>query len=63
MKVTKIIGDLGVALSDEEFERRKVEYDSDTMYVECFLDNGTICLVPINNWETANEQVGEFYNG
>ena len=31
MKVTKIIGDLGVALSDEEFERRKVEYDSDTM--------------------------------
>lgn len=63
MKVAKIIGDLGVALSEEEFNRRIVEYDSDTMYVECFLDNGTICLVPINNWETANEQVGEFYNG
>ena len=58
MKVAKIIGDLGVALSEEEFNRRIVEYDSDTMYVECFLDNGTICLVPINNWETANEQVG-----
>lgn len=59
MKVANIIGDLGVALSDEEFERRRV----DNMYVECFLDNGTICLVPIDNWETVNEQIGEFYNG
>ena len=55
MKITKIISDYGVVLNDEEFERRTIEYDSDTLYVEVFLDNGVICLVPVDNWETVKE--------
>lgn len=55
MKATKIINDFGVILNDEDFERRKVEYDSDTQYIEVFLEGGIICLVPVNNWFTLRE--------
>lgn len=55
MKATKIINNYGVILKDEDFEKRIVEYDSDTQYVEVFLENGIICLVPVGNWDTVRE--------
>jgi len=58
MKVAKIINDYGVMLDDEEFEKRKIEYNSDTLYIECFLDDGIICLVPIDRWDTLVEAEG-----
>ena len=36
-------------------QKRIVEYDSDTQYVEVFLENGIICLVPVENWDTVRE--------
>jgi hypothetical protein len=55
MKATKIIHNYGVILNEEEFARRTVKYDSNTQYVEVFLDGGIICLVPVDNWYTLME--------
>jgi hypothetical protein len=55
VKATKIIHDYGVVLNDEDFEKRKVEYDSDNLYIEVFLDGGIICLIPVDNWFTLRE--------
>jgi hypothetical protein len=57
MKAAKIIKDYGVILDDEEYEKRQVRYNSD-MYIECFLDDGIICLVPSYKWVTLIEMEG-----
>lgn len=59
MKAVKIIktsdSSYGFLLDDQEFEKRKVDYNSDNTFVECFLENGTICLVPTHLWEDVEE--------
>lgn len=52
MKRAQIINDYYVVLTDKEFEHRMT---TDSTYVEAYLENGIICLIPIKNWETIKE--------
>lgn len=55
MRATKIIGELGVVLTEKEFQKRIItdqDYDS---YVIVYLENGVICHVPLENWDIVEE--------